>query len=68
MSAICCPVCETTAEPAAAIGGLVVCAHCGASLVVTEADGTVRRATAADTTVLSAADLQILRLARKRTR
>lgn len=68
MSAICCPVCETTAAPAATIGALAVCAHCGASLVVTEADGTVRRATAADTTGLSAADLDTLRKARGRTR
>jgi hypothetical protein len=61
-SPITCLACQTTGAPAAAIAGLVVCAACGASLVV-DASG-IRRATAADTTALSAADLHGLRLAR----
>jgi hypothetical protein len=69
MNAITCPVCGTTAEPAAQVGAILICANpsCGASLV-TDADAGVRRATAADTTALSAAELQALRTARKRTR
>jgi hypothetical protein len=59
---ISCPVCHTTGAPAAAIATLVVCAACGASLLVD--DTGVRRATAADTTALSPADLQTLRMAR----
>jgi hypothetical protein len=72
MSAITCPVCGTTAEPAAQVGMILICANptCGASLV--EESGregdTVRRATAADTETLTAAELQTLRKARKRTR
>lgn len=70
---IACPVCGTTAAPAAQVGTILICANptCGASLV-DMADGTiprlVRRATAADTTTLSDAALQTLRAARKRTR
>jgi hypothetical protein len=68
MNAITCPVCGTTAEPAAQVGAILICANpaCGASLV--EGDGVVSRAVAADTTALSAAELQTLRAARKRTR
>lgn len=62
-----CPLCEVTADPAAQIGAVVVCAHCGASLVLEEGYA-ARRATAADTTGLSPADLQTLRKARGRTR
>lgn len=59
-----CPACLTSAPPAATVGPLVVCAGCGASLVV---DGTgIRRATGADTLVLGPADLQILRTTRGR--
>lgn len=70
---IACPVCGVTAEPAAQVRQILICANpsCGASLV-DMADGTiprlVRRATAADTTTLSDAELQTLRTARKRTR
>lgn len=70
---IACPVCGTTAEPAAQVGAILICANpkCGASLV-DMADGTiprlVRRATATDTTALSDEDLQTLRKARGRTR
>jgi hypothetical protein len=66
MTQICCPVCETTAEPAAQVGAIAVCAFCGASLHVE--DGGSRRATAADTTSLTAAELQTLRTSRKRSR
>jgi hypothetical protein len=45
---------------------LRICATCGASLV--DENGTIRLATAADTTTLTAAELQTLRAARKRTR
>lgn len=62
MSPIRCPSCGLTGAPAAAIADLVVCGACGASGVVE--GGTVRRATAVDTTALSPADLQLLRMAR----
>jgi hypothetical protein len=62
-----CPVCASGAEPAVQVGALAVCAHCGGSFVILE-DGTARRATGADTLHLSAADLETLRKARKRTR
>ena len=72
MNTITCPVCGSTAEPAAQVGAILICANptCGASLVQEsglEGD-TVRRATAADTTVLTSAELQALRSARRRTR
>lgn len=68
MSPITCPVCGTTAEPAAQVGTVLICANpsCGASLV--DEGGTVRRAIADDVTSLPAADLDRLRQARKRTR
>jgi hypothetical protein len=46
---------------------VAVCSNCGASSVIEES-GTVRRATAADTTVLTAAELQTLRKSRGRVR
>jgi hypothetical protein len=64
---IACPLCDAIREPAARVASIAVCANCGASLVV-RADETVRVATGADTTALSAADLQTLRKARGRTR
>jgi NAD-dependent SIR2 family protein deacetylase len=61
-----CPVCgHTFREPAAQIGTVLVCPACGSSLHADD-DGTVRPATAAETTALSAADLQTLRTARGR--
>lgn len=60
-----CPVCHITAEPVAVVGAVAVCGECGASLHVDET-GAVRRATAAETTELSDADLQTLRRARGR--
>lgn len=62
MSPIRCPSCGLTGAPAAAIAALVVCGACGASGVID--GGTVRRATAVDTTALSPTDLQLLRVAR----
>lgn len=68
MTPIHCPVCHDDMQaPAAQIGAIGVCPNCGASLVIGP-DGDTRRATAADTTALSAEDLQTLRKARKRTR
>lgn len=65
---ITCAVCgHTMHTPAAQVGAVAVCAACGASFVVND-DGVSRRATGADTTALSAADLQILRTSRRRTR
>lgn len=54
-------------EPAARIANVGICPNCGASFAF-DADGTIRRATAADTTALSEADRQTLRKARGRTR
>jgi hypothetical protein len=62
-----CPVCWQTAELAAQIRSVAVCASCGASFVI-EADGSNRRATATDTTALTDAERQTLRKARGRTR
>lgn len=60
-----CPVCDGTADPAAQVGTIAVCANCGAS-IAGEPDGTVRRATAVETSELSDADLDTLRAARGR--
>lgn len=66
MTPVPCPVCqETIAEPAVRVATIAVCPYCGASLHVDQ-DGTMRRATAAETTDLSDADLQTLRRARGR--
>lgn len=66
MTPLTCAVChETMAEPAAQVGTICVCPYCGASLHQDE-DGSVRRATAAETTALSDGDLQTLRRARGR--
>lgn len=56
---------RTFTEPAARVSVIVVCPECGASSVV-DADNRTRPATAADTTALEPADLQILRKARGR--
>lgn len=65
MDPITCPVCETTAAPAALIERVAVCAGCGASLHMSD-DGGVRRATAAETSALSSGALQTLQQARGR--
>jgi hypothetical protein len=66
MTPITCAVChDTMQEPAAQVGTIVVCPYCGSSLHQDD-DGSVRRATAAETTELSDADLQTLRRARGR--
>lgn len=68
MSPITCAACgHTMPAPAAQIGAVGICPACGGSFVI-EADGTTRRATAADTTALTPAELQTLRKARGRTR
>lgn len=64
MSAITCPVCSVTTDPAAEWETLAICGACGASLVHDE--GIIRRATAAETTTLSAEGLKVLRSARGR--
>jgi hypothetical protein len=50
------------AEPKASIGALVICAICGATLLL--ADGHARQASYADTEGLSSADREILVAAR----
>lgn len=62
-----CPVCETTADPAAQVRTVAVCGHCGASLTIAP-DGTASRATAVDTLALTEPERQTLRKARGRTR
>jgi hypothetical protein len=59
-----CAVCGHAAEPAAHIATVAVCASCGASNAIA-IDGTVTRATAADTASLSARDLVTLTQARR---
>ena len=72
-----CPVCQLNGDPAASAGGVSVCAGCGASLCADESwardprldaldtqETMYRRATAAETTTLSADDLATLRKAR----
>lgn len=61
MPAIACPECLATAEPAVVVRELAICSACGQSLVLTSTG--VRRATAADTTAISKADLQTLQRA-----
>lgn len=61
-----CPLCDQQGPPLAGVGDLMVCGSCGASLVN---DGSMeeilfRRATAADTLVLTASELHVLRVAR----
>lgn len=63
--AMICPACSVDAPYAVQVATIAVCAACGASLHVDQ-DGSVRRATAAETTELSDADLQTLRTARGR--
>jgi hypothetical protein len=63
MSVIACPVCGEAKEPAAHVTTIAVCASCGTSLAIA-ADGSVRRATAHDTDVLSASQLRQLQHAR----
>ena len=62
---IACPACTATAEPAVVVvsgdATLAICSACGQSLAQTET--TWRRATAADTTAISKADLQTLQRA-----
>lgn len=60
-----CPVCAVEMEPAAQAETLAVCANCGAS-IHSDPDGTLRRATAVETSDLSDADLETLRRARGR--
>lgn len=60
-----CPVCRADADPAAQVGTLAVCAACGAS-IHSDPDGTLRRATAVETSELGDADLDTLRAARGR--
>lgn len=60
-----CPACSADAEYAVQVATIAICAACGSSLHV-DHDGSVRRATAAETTELSDADLQTLRKARGR--
>ena len=59
-----CPVCQFSGDPAASASGVSVCAGCGASLCEGQGPGGMRRATAAETTKLSADDLATLRKAR----
>ena len=61
MPAITCPICRIDAEPAVQLETLAVCSGCGASLHLD--GGTVRRATAAETTALGPAALRVLRAA-----
>jgi len=64
MSPVACPVCSRApVEPAVVVGAVVVCALCGATLVLAP-DGTVRRANGDDTGGLDPHDLQVLRTAR----
>jgi uncharacterized paraquat-inducible protein A len=63
MSAIACASCHETAEPAAHIGTVAICARCGASLVV-EQNGVVRRAVALDVDALMPKDRAELAKAR----
>lgn len=62
MAEITCPVCTATATPALRIGAVAICGACGASLI--EGGDGVRRAMAADTADLLAADLLQLRRAK----
>lgn len=70
MSAITCPLCQSTAEPAAQVGRVVICANpaCASPALYLEADGSVRLATGAETVGLTDAQLHTLRKARGRTR
>jgi hypothetical protein len=64
---ISCPVCQVTSPaPAAQIGAVAICPHCGSSIVIDGAG--IRRATAADTVPLSEHDRNTLRTARGRRR
>lgn len=58
---ITCPACSATAEPAVIVGALAICGACGQSLAQTDTNW--RRATGADTTAISKADLQTLQRA-----
>lgn len=64
MSAITCPICTNTAEPAATAGAVAVCGVCGASLFV--GGDEVRRATGEETLNLSAGERRTLQHARGR--
>lgn len=57
-----CPVCYTSAIPAAVVGGITICGSCGASLI--DEGSHVRRALAVEVQTLDAADLVTLRRAR----
>lgn len=59
-----CPVCKAVDRPATQVGRIEVCAHCGSSLVYEIQTDTYRRATAADTDVLTPAQLTELRRVR----
>lgn len=63
MSALLCPACNQSGEPAVRVGTIAVCASCGASVVIAP-DYTVKRATLDDTTVLSPSELDTVRRAR----
>jgi hypothetical protein len=65
MSGITCPSCQQHLEPAVRVANLAICGGCGVSVVV-ELNGTVRRATAQDTTVLAPSDRAQLTSARAR--
>lgn len=58
-----CPLCHTDSDPALSIDGVSICGACGGTCA-TDADGTVRVATAVDVTALDLSDLQRLRRAR----
>jgi ribosomal protein L37AE/L43A len=68
MSSYCCPVCETIAETSLQIGAIVICGHCGASLVAEPGEYQTRRANTADFAHLTPAELERLRKSRGRTR
>lgn len=64
---IICPAGHTLSEPTTRIGDVGVCPECRQSFAF-NADGSTRRATAADTVNLTEDERQTLRAARGRTR
>lgn len=60
---ITCPICGVSAEPAAQVGGVTICGHCGASLFL-DPGKPIRRATGDDLAGLSAVNLRTLQHAR----
>jgi hypothetical protein len=57
-----CAICHTNADPLAASGDVVICSGCGMSYM-RQADGSIQRATADDTSTLSETELLRLRQA-----